>query len=185
MTSFRTTFAVLLLAITGAVDLSASDAVPLDVQIPLFTKIWTLDREFSGRIPTTVAVVYQEKYGPSARIYAQLLALQGAKAHAVRWIPVAIDGPSGLDPLHTVVADVFYVAPLRGANIAIIAAIARERRIRTNTGTPEYVDAGLSVAIDVRGDRPLIVINVAASKAEGASFPAQLLQIARLVGTVR
>jgi len=43
------------------------------------------------------------------------------------------------------------------------------------------VSFGISVAIDVRNDRPLIVINIAGSKQEGSSFPAQLLQLARVV----
>lgn len=71
-----------------------------------------------------------------------------------------------------------------GAMFGVINLITKDEEERAGViaeGVPLYVEAGLSVAIDVRNDRPLIVINVAASRAEGSSFPAQLLQLARLV----
>jgi hypothetical protein len=44
------------------------------------------------------------------------------------------------------------------------------------------VEEGLTVGVDANGDRPQIVINLAASRAEGAAFAGQLLSLARLTG---
>lgn len=155
--------------------------VPVSVQFPLLLKIWKLDRTFPVNTEVTLAIIYQRGHGTSVMVKLQVEKWVTANGLRIRTIAVAIDDDERLNSLHGVNADVFYVTPLRGANIRLIAGIARARRIRTTTGVPLYVKAGLSVAIDVRNDRPLIVINVAASRAEGSSFPAQLLQLARLV----
>ena len=47
---------------------------------------------------------------------------------------------------------------------------------------PGYVEAGLSVGLDIERDRPQIVVNLEASRAEGADFGAQLLKLARVLG---
>jgi hypothetical protein len=167
-------------------SLAASDVtVPVHVQLPLLKNIWKLDRTFPERAQVTIAIIYQESHGPSATIKTQVMSWRDTNGNHPNCIAVAIDQKGGMDLLRTVQADVFYVAPLRAADIAAIAAIARERRIRTNSAVPQYVESGLAVSIDVRDDRPLIVINVAAAKAEGASFPAQLLHLAKLVGGAR
>jgi hypothetical protein len=154
--------------------------VPVRVQLPLFTKIWKLDRSFSA--PTvTLAIVYQQSHGPSVKVKREVTSWIEREGRLIRAVSVAIDIEEGLDTLRTIDADVFYIAPMRGADIRRIAQIARERNIRTNTGVPDYVTSGIGVAIGVRNDRPLIVINVPGSKAEGASFPAQLLQLSRMV----
>jgi hypothetical protein len=47
---------------------------------------------------------------------------------------------------------------------------------------PRYVETGLAIGVDMKGERPEIVINLAASRAEGADLTAHLLKLARLVG---
>lgn len=162
--------------------IAADTFVPVNMQLPLFRNIWKLDRNLHSRTKIVVAVIYQESHAPSEQVKTQVMNWGDAQGRRLNAIAVAIDGPEGLNVLRTVVADVFYVAPLRAADIEAIAKIARARHIRTNTGVTKYVEDGLGVAIDVRDDRPLIVINLLASQAEGASFPAQLLQLARLTG---
>jgi hypothetical protein len=49
------------------------------------------------------------------------------------------------------------------------------------TGVPEYVERGLAIGVGVKGERPEIVINLDASRAEGAELNAQVLRIARIV----
>jgi hypothetical protein len=75
-----------------------------------------------------------------------------------------------------------YVTPLRAVATSTVAAATRERQVISLTGVPQYVEEGLAVGLDATGDRPQIVINLAASKAEGAAFAGQLLKLARLTG---
>jgi hypothetical protein len=51
----------------------------------------------------------------------------------------------------------------------------------TLTGVAEYVRAGIAVGIGVRDDRPEILVNLAAARAAGADFSAQLLLLARVI----
>ena len=168
----------------GSAAAASMMPVPVTVQLPLFTKIWKLDRAFPMSGEIVVAILYQESHGPSAIVKSQVETWIASSGQRIRSIAVAIDQAESIPvAIASVNADIFYIAPLRGADVAEIARLARARHIRTITGVPEYVDAGVSVAVDVRNDRPLIVINVASSRAEGSSFPAQLLQLARLVDT--
>jgi len=185
MTATRRIALLLAFLCTSAVYAS-SMPVPVTVQLPLFTKIWKLDRTFPASTEVVIAIIYQESHGPSAIVKAQVERWVATSGQRIRCVAIAIDDTASITvALNTVAADIFYITPLRGADVGEIARIARARHIKTNTGVPEYVDAGLSVAIDVRNDRPLIVINLAASRAEGSSFPAQLLELARLVDVPR
>jgi len=76
---------------------------------------------------------------------------------------------------------VLYVAPLRSVSIEEIVAAARARGIHTWTGIPEYVERGLAVGIGLRGEHPLILVNLTAARAEGADISSQLLSIARVI----
>lgn len=99
---------------------------------------------------------------------------------------MALDQKTNVEALlQTVVADVFYVTPMRGADIEQIARIARARQIHTMAGLTEYLLIGLSVGVGVRNDRPRIMINLDAAKAEGAAYQAPLLQMSEIVTTNR
>lgn len=184
MTTLRLTIrglAAVLLALFGlTADVRAAD-VPVDVQMPLFVNIWKLDRSFQARRPqVSMAVLYQENNAQSSAARAAVVSW-ASKTSAARVVSVSMDDAGWEKVLALADVDVFYVTPMRAADIARIAAIARARRIRTMTGTPEYVRQGIAVAIGVRNDRPLIVINLGAARAEGAVYQAQLLKLAEIV----
>ena len=77
--------------------------------------------------------------------------------------------------------DVFYVAPLRAIEVRKIAEISRLNGIKTITGVPEYVSDGLGVGIGLLKQRPLIIINLKAARAEGSEFRSQLLKLSRVI----
>lgn len=167
-------FAIVLVPCT----MMAAD-VPVSVQLNLYQKIWKLDRNLGTRPELVLAVLYQETYAASSD--AREAVVIWAEKSGVRCVFVALDQKTAEAALHGVVADVFYVTPMRGADIEQIARIARARQIRTMAGLTEYVLIGLSVGIGVRNDRPRIMINLDAAKAEGAAYQAQLLQMAEIV----
>jgi YfiR/HmsC-like len=74
------------------------------------------------------------------------------------------------------------VSPLRAFAVEDVVLLARSSQITTLTGVPRYVETGCAIGLDLKGDRPHILINLAASRAEGADLNAQLLKLARLVG---
>jgi hypothetical protein len=78
-------------------------------------------------------------------------------------------------------ARVLYVSPLRGIDISDIIRVSRETGVTTITGVPRYVDEGIAIGLDLKADRPEIVVNLEGARAEGADFTAQLLKLARVV----
>jgi hypothetical protein len=171
--------AIAVIAVVGMPCPMLAADVPVSVQLSLYQKIWKLDRSLAARPALVLAVLYQETYAASSD--ARDAVMIWAQASGVRCVFVAIDQKTAEAALHGVLADVFYVTPMRGADIQQIARIARARQIRTMAGLTEYVPIGLSVGIGVRNDRPLIMINLDAAKAEGAAYQAQLLQMAEIV----
>jgi hypothetical protein len=182
------TLLVLAMAIASIAKaaVSVSIAVPADVQLALFRNIWKLDRNFDGTKQITLAIVYQESYSESVAAKDDLLAAIAQQKLPV--VPILIDAKTQQllsSRLHDVDAEFVYVAPLRALDVSEIGRIGRSRPFRTLTGVPEYVEQGIAVGIGLRRDRPLIIVNLEQSRAEGASFSSQLLALARIVGPVQ
>jgi hypothetical protein len=166
-------------------------AVPVEVQVPLFLKILTFDRNLlrqrHGEL--VVGILYQSRYRTSADV-------ADAVRHAVEG---SAERPAGVARLRAVELDldripdleqalrqdsvsVLYVSPLRAVELDRVTTVTRPGRITSLTAVPSYVEDGVAVGLDLQGDRPRIVVNLGAAKAEGADFGAQLLKLARVVG---
>lgn len=180
----------LLLAAGPPAALAAQEmAVPIAVQLPLFVKILTFDRNRVAQPggPIVMGVLYQSKFRASANVADEIRRtagrLSGAGNGAVlRVIALDLDDTSDLESaLSRLQLTVLYVSPLRAVDLESVAAATRKARILTLTGVPRYVAAGLSIGIDLKGERPDIVINLPAAKAEGADLDAQLLKLARVI----
>jgi len=77
--------------------------------------------------------------------------------------------------------DVVYLTPLRAKDIGSITRVTRELHISTMTGVEEYVREGVAVGLGVWQEKPRVLVNLDASKAEGADFSSRLLSLAQLV----
>ena len=60
--------------------------------------------------------------------------------------------------------------------------VSQDLKLTTLTGVPDYVRRGVAVGIGVEQDKPQILINLGAARAEGSDFDASLLRIAIVVG---
>ncbi len=74
-----------------------------------------------------------------------------------------------------------YVTPLRAASIWSIADICRKNKVISFTGVHAYVKNGLSVGIASKDEKPIILVNLEAAKAEGANFSAQFLKLVEII----
>jgi hypothetical protein len=166
-------------------------AVPVAVQVPILVKILNFDRNLAGRAAgrLVVGVLFQSRYRTSANVADEVcLALRVLPAGALGAIELScvaidLDATSALDSaLKRNRVQVLYVSPLRAVPLADVTAVSRSAGITTLTGVPRYVETGLAIGLDMKGERPEILINLAASRAEGADLTAHLLKLARLVG---
>lgn len=156
--------------------------VPAADQAAILKKIWTLDRTFPTTRTVTVAVLYQKKYRRSQLVADGLAQALRIGTPLVRVVMVDLELVPAAEflPKDT---DVAFIVPLRAVDVNSIAREARSRRVRTVTCVAEYVNDGVSVGIAVEKERPRILINLEAARAEGSEYSSQLLALARIVRT--
>jgi hypothetical protein len=175
--------------------LAAQDLpVPVAVQIPILVKVLNFDRRLPERAggKLVIGVLFQSRYRTSANVAEEVCrgmknlpasTLGVLEAMERSCVPVDLDETRDLSAalkVHRV--RVLYVSPLRAYPVETIFAATRMERITTLTGVPRYVEDGLAIGLDMKRERPEIVVNLAASRAEGADLTAQLLKLARVVG---
>ena len=159
-------------------------AVPVEIQVPLLLKILAFNRSLGDAADTlVVGIVFQHRNRASAAVGDEVRGLLAAAARPIR--VVAIDLDETRDLRGTLLREsvrVVYVAPLQAVAVSTVTEATRGERVVSVTGVPRYVEQGVAVGIDLSDSRPRIVINLAASRAEGADFSAELLKLARLAG---
>ena len=163
--------------------------MPAPMQASLFAKILTFDRNLKARAGSElkIGVLYQKKVRPSLQVKEEFLRAMCAPDQRIEGLPVrcvAIEWTGATDLEAAVAREgvrVLYVAPLRAAAIEEIVAVSRARKITTLTGVPEYVEKGIALGLALRAERPLILVHLAAARAEGADLNSQLLKLARVL----
>ncbi len=174
-----------------ATNLTAQQSrVPADVQYTLLTKIMTFDRKFAAHAGAEVAIgiVYQRHVAESRTAADELAqaigrshikAINGLRVHVVM---VDVESTAALQSaLHDDPVDIAYIMPLKGDDVADIIGVVQRVRARSFTGVPEYVALGVCAGIGIKRSLPEIIINLAAAKAAGQDFSAQLLKLSRVV----
>ena len=77
--------------------------------------------------------------------------------------------------------DALYVAP--GLDVELMGIVEATRRLKvvSMASRQDYVQRGLSLGVFAIDGKPTIVVNLAASKAEGAAFGSDLLRLAKVI----
>lgn len=159
--------------------------VPVAVQVPLFLKVISFDRQLHARGSTeyVVAVAYQS--GNRASMEARDDVMRALKAEhptvvglPVRLVTIDLDHESLADCLKMHGASLLYIAPLRATDVGTLVATASAAGVTTVTGVPRYVLEGVAVGVRLQRDRPRILINLQGARLQGADFAAELLKLA-------
>ena len=165
--------------------------VPLELQFKLILKALSFDRSLPERCGDSLdfCILYQSKFLPSEHIKREVLrmAQNDSRMSSLDNIPIAwktldLQKPADLTSIiqHKTV-DILYVTPLRTVDITSIADFCRSYKINSVTGVTEYLDRGLALAIGAFGDKPMLIINLPAAKAEGADYSSQLLKLSKVI----
>jgi len=78
---------------------------------------------------------------------------------------------------------VLYVAAgIKDKDIFRVLKQTRKQKIITFTGTEQYIDLGVTLAVIVQKTSPRIIINESAARAENAVFSSRLLQLVEIRG---
>ncbi|MEX1275111.1 MAG: YfiR family protein [Bacteroidota bacterium] len=182
-------YLIVLLLFSGTVR-SQEMVVPLDAQLELLSKILTFNRTLSPRNGHTlvVAILYQRVFRPSNTARTDFLKFTGSgNLKTLGGIPyrvLSFEIMSTMDEIDSALldmVDILYATPLRSVDMNDVQRVTRRKQILTVTGVPQYVEGGLALGIDMKGQKPQILINLPAAKAEGADFSARLLNLARVI----
>jgi hypothetical protein len=92
------------------------------------------------------------------------------------------DGTGLAEALREARVDAVYLPPLRARSPEDVCTAVEEAGAICLTGVEEYVGRGAAVGIGDENGRPVILIDLGASRAQGADFSSQLLRLARVVG---
>ncbi len=181
--------ALVLSGLGASAGVSQMMPLPVDLQVKLLGKVLQFDREFPQRVgdEVVIGVIYQGRFRESLNALNGLQEAFSTKPmigeRRVRIVPVELIGDESPErALLASGANVVYVAPLRAVGIDTITKVTRALDLLTCTGVPEYVSDGIAFGVSLRGDRPVILVNLAASREEGARFSSELLKLSRVVG---
>ncbi len=163
--------------------------IPAKIQISIFLKTLSFDRKLSERSgdELNMLIIYQGNYTPSQLASQEVSeALNELSINKVEGIPIKyyflnIDEFNLLSAVIKHKINLIYVCPLRGISLKTITSISREKSIISFTGIPSYVESGISIGVGLKRDKPQIVINLTSSKAEGADFSSQLLNLSKVI----
>jgi ABC-type uncharacterized transport system substrate-binding protein len=191
MALIRGWLALFLLLLAGPVALAQEMPVPADLQAGLLLKLLPFDRALKERAGAeiVVVVVYQPRFRLSSEAKSVFIrTLKRDAAGHINGLPLRLvelpldESTDFAAALQRTAADVVYLAPLRAVDIAALARAARQARVLSFTGVPEYVTQGAMVGVAERRNRPSLVINLGAARAAGVDLRSELLNIAQIVG---
>lgn len=163
--------------------------MPVEVQVPLFKKILTFDRNLKSRAGTEIdiGVLFQKGIKLSSDTKNEFITLSTRMLDSIEHTPVHIvpleyddeaDLKSNLSK-HNI--DILYITPMRAVDLEMVSQLCQTLKILSITGVPQYVYDGVSVGLDIKAEKPQIIINLQSSKAEGVDFSSKLLNLAKVI----
>jgi hypothetical protein len=170
---------------------AAADPVPARAQAPLVLRILAYDHNLANRLDgkkVTIAVVYKAGNSESDDAAGELVNLIGQIAksttlsnNAINVVRIAYSDKTFDSEVQRAHPAAIYVAPALGNELAAITATTQARKLLSFTGNQEYVAVGVSVGFASEGDHTTILINLPASRNEGADLDVALLRVAKIV----
>lgn len=161
----------------------ASDEVSTR-HVAILMRALAYDRDLKARAgdSVTIAVVYKPGTPDADRVIStfkeiERLTLQGLPVRVVS-LPVSADLSAKLRGEKA--SALYLVAGLDDSLDAVLAA-SRQNQAVTMATRRSYVERGASVGVVMAGGRPKLVVNLKASRAEGAKFGSDLLAVATVL----
>jgi hypothetical protein len=165
--------------------------LPVSYQAVFLLRVLAYDRNLKTRSPDTASVllVYQpgDDSSESAKNDLTHEVNRLAKDLRVADLPIRVSSiaytnPDDLDStIGRTKASAVYLCPGLDPAVSAIMAVSRRRSVLSFTGVEPWVRQGFSVGLVARGARPAVLVNLPASKAEGADLDPALLRLAEII----
>ena len=168
----------------------AGDLPPRNTAL-LVLRALAYDRKLKERAGSEVRilVIFQAGNQPSETAKADLTSAleDAARETTVFGLPVRVSALAYTDAAGLEAAikadhiSAVYVCLGVTSHASSIAEVTRRRSALTFSGSEESVKTALSVGLITRGTKPTLLVNLAASKAEGAALDPALLRVAEVI----
>lgn len=169
---------------------TARAQLPPDKQAVILTRAMAYDKDLRARAGSTlvIAIVYRPGAADSESTAADVLrafkALEGVK---VQDLPISVVklAYTGKDALKSAITaqgiDALYCCPSLEPELGAVREVSHQQHVLTLASKEAFVQAGLSIGVFPKDGKPTILINLAASRDEGASFATELLRLATVL----
>ncbi len=186
----RPVLRLLVLLALGSARIARADGDAAHQQAQLLLRVLAYDHNLSERAgdSVTVVLVYSarsaESRGDHAALREGLAALDKLR---VAGLPFRVTSHEYVDAdqLRALVErdrpTALYLGPGLAEQVESVSRTTRAGRVLSFASSEAYARAGLSVAIVAGSERARVVINLAASRAEGAAFDAGMLKLAEVL----
>lgn len=173
-----TRWVILILALGLQLGARAAGAEMVDPerQGAMFKRVFSYDKDLRGSEKIVVIVVGETKGGPAIEKVTAVFREKGMFPAAVTTSDLTDDLTATLSPTSTVL----YVMP--GVAYETVKSFAQSKGFLSISGVRALAENGhVSVSVDVAGDRPEIVVNMAQLQSERHELSAELLNLARVI----
>jgi len=180
----------LLCALVATATAAPADEVPAARQVLILTRALAYDGNLKTRAGTELLIAVLGKPGNAASD--ELGGMMGkafrglgnvkVQGLAVRATQLAYKDAAGLAAaIESQGIDALYVCPGLDAELMGIFEATRKLKVVTMASRQDYVQRGLSLGVFAIDGKPTIVVNLVASKLEGAAFGSDLLRLAKVI----
>lgn len=164
--------------------------IPPDKQAVILTRSLAYDTNLRSRAGSTlvIAVLYKPGVGDSESVAADVFrafkALEGIK---VQDLPISVVklAYSGKEALKSAISaqgiDALYCCPSLEQELGTLREVSHQQHVLTLAAHEAFIRAGLSIGVFPNEGKATIMINLAASREEGASLSSDLLRLATVL----
>jgi hypothetical protein len=170
---------------------ASATTVPFDVQVPLVLKALTYDRSLKSRVGEKVRIAVLSPPGRGRQAIESLMtSLTGLPDGTIGGVPVTfreIAAPSNaVESLEQALrvgrwAAVYAMPGFTAEELNGIRQLCESHRVLLVGAAGDDVERGTAFGIAVRDGKPLMVVNLAITRACGSEFDLALLRLARVI----
>lgn len=182
---------LLSIVLCAAAGRASADPVPARNQALLVMRILAYDHNLASRIDkktVTIVVLYKpgvtESEEAAADVTAQVREIAKSTTvanNAIQVIRVPFAEKTFVGDLERIRAGAIYVTPGLAEHLGAVTMLTKQRKLLSFTGSVEYVSSGISVGFALQDKKPTVLVNLPASKGEGANLDPAFLRVAKIV----
>jgi hypothetical protein len=179
----------ILIAGIGSHVAAAVDFVPFSIQVPLVLKALTYDRSLKSRVTDYVRIAVLSPPGKAREAIDELnasldkLPARSLDGLPVQFVEVAVVDEDSLDrALRTGRWAAAYAMPgFADREMQQIKRASQSAHVLLVGSTADDVERGMAFGVGARDGKPIMIVNLPATRACGSDFDLALLRLARVI----